>query len=366
MDHFHLIQLFAMGAVVAAGPLAYVWAKADANKYRKLVWVTLFLTFDLIVFGGFTRLTDSGLGCPDWPGCYGKSNPLAAASEIRAAEAAAPLGPVTMTKATIEMIHRYLAMGVGALILTLLVLAWTQRRRQGESPWPATALFALVCIQGAFGAWTVTLKLMPAIVTIHLMLGLLLLAALTALAVRQGYFIHPRTIHQDAHSMGILKRLAITGACLLTVQIALGGWTSTNYAALACPDFPLCQGKLVPAMDFAEGFHLSRALGRAREGGLLPLNALTAIHWSHRIGAVAVFLLLGYLGSKLLRLEKCIGVALLVALTAQVLIGILTVVLGQPIWIATLHNAGAALLVSAMTLAIMRLWHQPRVSLNLK
>jgi heme a synthase len=140
MERFHLLQLFALGAVVAAGPLAYVWVKADANKYRKLIWVTMFLTFDLIVFGGFTRLTDSGLGCPDWPGCYGKSNPLAAVKEIRAAEAASPLGPVTMTKATIEMIHRYLAMGVGALILTLLVLAWTQRRREGESPWPATLL----------------------------------------------------------------------------------------------------------------------------------------------------------------------------------------------------------------------------------
>jgi heme a synthase len=365
MERFHLLQLLALGAVVAAGPLAYVWVKSDANKYRKLVWVTMFLTFDLIVFGGFTRLTDSGLGCPDWPGCYGKSNPMSAVKEIRAAEAANPTGPVTMTKATIEMVHRYLAMGVGALILTLTVLAWTRRRREGESPWPATALLVLVCVQGAFGAWTVTLKLMPAIVTIHLLLGMALLAALTALAARQGYFLAPAhfTRHaENALSMRVFKRLAVIGMALLVLQIALGGWVSTNYAALACPDFPLCQGKAVPPMDFAEGFHVTRELGRARDGGLLPLNALAAIHWSHRIGAIVVFLFLGYLGSKMLKFDRKVGMAVLLALTAQVVIGILTVVLGQPLWAATLHNAGAALLVGAMTVLIMRVWQPPRAA----
>jgi heme a synthase len=154
--------------------------------------------------------------------------------------------------------------------------------------------------------------------------------------------------------------LVIIGMVLLTLQIALGGWTSTNYAALACPDLPLCRGALVPPMDFAEGFHVTRALGRARDGGLLPVDALSAIHWSHRIGALVVFIVLGHLGAKMLKLDARVGWALLLALIAQVVIGILTVALGQPIWIATLHNAGAALLVGCMTVLAMRVFHASR------
>ena len=179
-----LAQLAILGLLVAAIPLCYVWVKADADRFRKLVWVTLFLTFDLILFGAFTRLTDSGLGCPDWPGCYGQSNPVAATAPISQAQAAAPSGPVTFTKAWIEMIHRYLAMGVGVLIMTLMAASWSARAAIRRSPWAATWLFALVCVQGAFGAWTVTMKLMPVIVTIHLLLGVLLLCALGALGAR--------------------------------------------------------------------------------------------------------------------------------------------------------------------------------------
>ena len=179
-----LIQLAIMGVLAALVPLSIVWVSADANKFRKLSSVTLFLTFDLIVFGAYTRLTDSGLGCPDWPGCYGHANPLQAHAMISAAETAMPFGPVTVFKAWIEMTHRYLAMGVGVLIVSLMVIAWIRwlksaRSDQRFAPTMPTLLFLFVCMQGAFGAFTVTMKLQPTIVTGHLLLGLGLLSMLT-------------------------------------------------------------------------------------------------------------------------------------------------------------------------------------------
>src|SRR5574340_1853027 len=186
-----LIQLAIIGMIAAMLPLAIVWVSNDPDKYRKLIWVTLFLTFDLSMFGAFTRLTDSGLGCPDWPGCYGQANPLQAHADISAAEAALPSGPVTVMKAWIEMIHRYFAMGIGVLIVAMTVIAWRKWLRSGRkenkfSPAFPTVLFAFVCLQGAFGAWTVTMKLQPIIVTIHLLLGITLLALLTWFAARQS------------------------------------------------------------------------------------------------------------------------------------------------------------------------------------
>src|SRR3954470_3151984 len=157
-----LIQLAMIGALAALLPLAVVSVSSDPDKYRKLIWVTLFLTFDLIMFGAFTRLTDSGLGCPDWPGCYGHSNPLAAHEHISAAQEAMPTGPVTVAKAWIEMTHRYLAMAVGVLIITMVIIAWqrwinSRRTDSAFKPGLPTALLGFVCLQGAFGAWTVTM-----------------------------------------------------------------------------------------------------------------------------------------------------------------------------------------------------------------
>jgi cytochrome c oxidase assembly protein subunit 15 len=177
------LELAAIAIVFAGLPLAYLWTRRGYSFFQKLNWVLVFMTFDLIVFGAFTRLTDSGLGCPDWPGCYGTSNPFHALSDIQQAENALPSGPVTVMKAWIEMIHRYLAMTVGALILVQVVLAFNKVKALGKTPlFVSLGLLLLVCIQGAFGAWTVTLKLQPIIVTIHLMLALLLLACLTAYA----------------------------------------------------------------------------------------------------------------------------------------------------------------------------------------
>lgn len=357
MNLFAAVQLLLVGLAVAALPLGWVWVRGDADKYRVLVWVATFLTLDLIMFGGFTRLTDSGLGCPDWPGCYGHSNPLAAMEHIRAAEAAQPTGPVTVAKAWIEMLHRYFAMGVGAVILTLALLAWTGRRAFGRSPWPATALLALVLVQGAFGAFTVTLKLMPLVVTIHLLLAILLLCGLGWLAGSSG---HGRPIDARlARDLSWPARLAIFA---VFAQIALGGWVSTNYAVLACQGFPACNGAWLPEVDFARGFDLTRALGVNDDGSLLPVQALVAIHWTHRAFALLVTIVLSWLCVRLWRAAPALrGQARLIAslLALQVATGISNVVFEWPLAVAVAHNGGAAGLALALALLNSRLAAAP-------
>jgi len=342
-----LIQLAIMGMLVAVLPLTIVWVSSDPDKYRKLIWVTVFLTFDLIMFGAFTRLTDSGLGCPDWPGCYGQANPVQAHADISAAEAAMPTGPVTVMKAWIEMIHRYFAMGIGVLIVAMVIIAWRKWLQSGRkevrfSPVFPTILFAFVCLQGAFGAWTVTMKLQPIIVTIHLLLGMTLLALLTWFGTRQSS--QPFVFSKQIAALQVPASLAIV---LLFIQIALGGWVSSNYAALACTDFPLCQGSLLPQMDFSNGFSLWHDLGMTDKGDFLPFPALTAIHWTHRMFAFAVILLVAgvaFLAFKMENLRK-LSRWLLIAIALQFTTGTLTVFLDFPLALAVIHNGGAALLV---------------------
>ncbi|AGH82914.1 COX15/CtaA family protein [Ralstonia nicotianae] len=339
-----LLQLASIGVLLALIPLCYVAVKGDRNKYRKLVWITAFLTLDLIMFGSFTRLTDSGLGCPDWPGCYGTSNPFHARDDIHAAQAAMPSGPVTWMKAWIEMTHRYFALALGVLIITLVVLAWAKRRELRQSPWYATAVLGLVCLQGAFGAWTVTLKLQPAIVVTHLLLGMSLLAALIWLGCKNDA---PRLVDGRGAS---LRVPAAIGLALLVAQIALGGWVSTNYAVLACTDFPLCNDQWVPPMDFAHGFTFWRELGRTAGGDFISHDALVAIHWTHRVFAAVV---LGYLAWLGLRARRVAGIArvatvLLTVLAVQLATGLSNIVLGWPLLAAVAHNGGAALLLLLM------------------
>lgn len=341
-----LIQLAIMGLLAALLPLTLVWVSADANKYRKLAWVTVFLTFDLIMFGAFTRLTDSGLGCPDWPGCYGQANPFLAHADIHAAQTLMPSGPVTVLKAWIEMVHRYLAMGVGVLIIALVVIAWRLWLKSGRKSAAASRpglpswLLFFICLQGAFGAWTVTLKLQPVIVTIHLLLGMTLLALLTWLAARQSA---PAALDPRAAT---LRLPAIVALVLLFWQIALGGWVSTNYAALACADFPLCDGALIPQMDFGHGFTLWRHLGKTAAGDYLPFSALTAIHWTHRNFAFIVIGCIAWVGYRALKIADLRQTArwLLIAVGVQFVTGISTIFLHWPLVIAVLHNGGAALL----------------------
>ena len=360
------LRLMIMGLVVALGPLAWVWARNKnapaARRLRVLTLVTLFLTFDLVIFGSFTRLTDSGLGCPDWPGCYGSASPVGAQLHIEAAQSAMPTGPVTHSKAWIEMIHRYLATGVGVLILTLTLVTALARRdelrkRRGadeQSPsatlslwWPALTL-AWVCLQGAFGALTVTMKLFPAIVTMHLLGGLILLALLRAQSVRYGQA-------QESAGLALLtpavRRFMMLAFALLWLQVALGGWVSTNYAVLACTDFPACQGSFWPAMDFSQGFALWRELGAGHDGANISFQALTAIHYVHRLAAYVVFAALLLLALQLRRVPALRQQAdWLAALTLlQAATGLTNVVLDWPLIAAVAHTGGAAALVVVLT-----------------
>ena len=346
------LLLLGLKAILIAGiPLLYVFCSRAPDKVRKLAWVTAFLTFDLILFGAFTRLTDSGLGCPDWPGCYGHSNPVSAGEHIRAAETALPTGPVTRAKAWIEMLHRYFAMAVGFLIVVLTALAWIRRRREpGRSPWPATVALIAVCVQGTFGAWTVTLKLQPVIVTLHLLGGLALLAILVWTALRET---------PVAASRLPLRGLQVTlaaGAVVLVLQIALGGWVSTNYAVMACPDFPLCQGRWLPEMNFRDGFTIWRDLGMTDSGRPISFEALVAVHWVHRSFAPLVLAMLGWLAWRAWREPRLARLALGFAavLLLQFLTGLSNVVLQWPLVLALAHNGGAALLVGLLTAMVVR------------
>ncbi|PUE53219.1 COX15/CtaA family protein [Limnohabitans parvus] len=345
-----VFHLMGVGLAVAALPLGWLaWRQrhaAPSRRLQALTVLTLFLTFDLVLFGAFTRLTDSGLGCPDWPGCYGSASPVGAQVHITAAQTAMPTGPVTHGKAWVEMIHRYLATGVGVLILTLAAMTWWQRLRQttsAVSPWWPTLTLVWVCLQGAFGALTVTMKLFPFIVTLHLMLGIGLLALLMAQAVRYDGW-QSRTV-----SPGLRKGLWLAFA-LLGVQIALGGWVSTNYAVLACPDFPTCNGQWVPEMNL-QGFALWRELGLAADGQILPFAALSALHFVHRSAAWVV---LAVLVAVAWRLRQVPGIQragqVLLALSAlQLLTGVSNVVFEWPLIAAVLHTGGAAAMVMSLT-----------------
>jgi cytochrome c oxidase assembly protein subunit 15 len=352
MPTFILFLELASIAIVFAGlPLAYLWTRPGYSFFQKLNWVLVFMTFDLIVFGAFTRLTDSGLGCPDWPGCYGVSNPFHALSEIQQAEIAMPTGPVTVIKAWIEMIHRYLAMTVGALILVQLAMAFSKLKSLGKTPFIASlGLLLLVCIQGAFGAWTVTLKLQPIIVTIHLMLALVLLACLTAYA--------QQTWDDQSSSVRVIRirplsaQLLLIASVILFIQVFLGAWVSTNYAVLACPDFPMCLGSAWPETDWAQGFTLWRQLGLNAQGEFISPTALQTIHWAHRLFAVFLLIALGSLAWKALKLANpaLLGLGrfaklLLALLLLQVITGISNVVFQWPLIAALLHTAGSAALV---------------------
>lgn len=348
-----LTRLLLLAAAGAALPLAWLgWRYRRATvpvRLAALTAFTLFLTFDLIVFGSFTRLTDSGLGCPDWPGCYGEASPLAAKAEIAAAQAAQPQGPVTFPKAWIEMIHRYLASVVGALILVMAAISVARRRELPHSVlWPLATL-VWVIVQGLFGKYTVTLKLYPAIVTLHLLGGMALLALLVV--QHEAYRDRPLTLSPA------LRRGAWAVAGLLGVQIALGGWVSTNYAVLACSGFPTCNGQWWPEMDAGHGFTVLRELGRGGQGDYLPFPALVAIHMAHRLFAVVLLLAAAALAWRLWLAggaARRYGLGLALLMLAQTASGLSNVVLGWPIVAALAHSAGAALWVGVVVSLLAR------------
>src|SRR5688572_12063233 len=314
--------------------------------YRALVYCAVALTFLVIVVGAYVRLEDAGLGCPDWPGCYGQmlgvpDDP----QEVARAEQAFPGKTVDRGRAWKEMFHRYLAGTLGLLIAAIAVIAWRMRRDIGRAPTLAAGLVVLVGFQAALGMWTVTLLLKPAIVTLHLLGGMATLALTVWLALRE---LDPRA-PPPAVSRS-LRAWAGLALAVVVAQIALGGWVSANYAALACPDFPTCQGEWVPRMDFGNAFHVLRELGVTAAGAPLTQEALNAIQWSHRVGALVTLIVVGALAihalrEPALRVVACVIAALLVT---QVGLGIANVLLRLPLALAAAHNAVAALLLGAL------------------
>jgi cytochrome c oxidase assembly protein subunit 15 len=322
------------------------------NMYRKMVWIAVLYTFVVVVVGAYVRLSDAGLGCPDWPGCYGEVTPHHAKDDIAnaVAEQGGTHGPVSMAKAWKEMFHRYIAGGLGLLILAIAVTAWIRRKALGQSPWLATGLIGLIGFQAALGMWTVTLLLKPVIVTLHLLGGLATLALLLWLALRQqAPWLAVAPAERER-----LRPWAFAALLIVIVQIALGGWVSTNYAALACIDFPTCHGEWFPVMDFRHGFQLVRELGMTAAGQHLGYDALTAIHWTHRVGALVTCLFVGLFAFKLMASPgmRNAGMALLAVLTLQVALGISNVLFGLPLFVAAAHNAGAAILL--MTVLVIK------------
>jgi heme a synthase len=319
--------------------------------FRRLALAGALLAAAVVVLGAWVRLTDAGLGCPDWPGCYGHIYPNAGHVNAQAG--------LQFSKALHEMIHRYFATTLGIIITSLLVWAVWRRKHRDQPLLPVALLFIVVCLQGALGALTVTLLLKPLIVTSHLLGGL------TTLGILWWLSLTPDRRQLSARETS-LRPYAFVGLAALIMQIALGGWTSTNYAAVACPDFPTCQHSWWPPMDFRNGFVLWRGLDIDYEGGVLANPARTAIHFTHRLGAVIAGTLLLSLGlltaarasSRRLRIA---GWLLAAAVLLQISIGVAMVHWGMPLAGATLHNAGAALLVISIVTLLRALWAAPAI-----
>ncbi len=321
---------------------------SNAFRYFKgLVLAATLLALCVVSLGAYVRLTDAGLGCPDWPGCYGTLTVPQSEAAILQAQTTYPNSSVEVGKAWREMAHRYLAGTLGLFVLSIFVLGWKARNEIKSSPYTSSFLLLLIGFQAMLGMWTVTMLLKPAIVSGHLLGGMSTLALLSWLAHRHwGYYSDSIVTCQR---LRLAIRLALV---LLFMQIFLGGWTSTNYAALACTDFPTCHGAWVPDMDFKDAFHMVRELGLSKDGSTLSLASLTAIQWTHRVGALVSFIYLGTLGLTTLKywqLQRW-SFLLLGALITQIALGISNLVLHLPLVLAVAHNFTAALLVIIVVL----------------
>ena len=310
--------------------------------FNKLVLFSTVLTLCVVVLGAYVRLSDAGLGCPDWPGCYGTLTVPQSEAALQHAQTVYPESPVENDKAWKEMIHRYFAGGLGFFVLAIFISAWRFNKEIKVSVWLPTFLLGLIIFQAALGMWTVTMLLKPAIVTAHLLGGMSTLAILTWISHRQLGVVS--TGFEHAANLRLWMRGSLV---VLFMQIFLGGWTSTNYAALACTDFPTCHGAWMPDMDFSNAFHLIRELGVDATGKTLDLAAYTAIQWTHRIGALITFIYLGLLGLWLLKAPqiKKLGLIMLGLLVLQIVLGVANLLLHLPLVLAVGHNMVAALLL---------------------
>lgn len=339
-------------AVWLVGLLLVVWAGLRM-RWPRLVALLVFLTMDLVMFGAFVRLTDAGLGCPDWPGCYGRLTPVQANAQIHQAvvEEGGTGGNVSPFKAWVEMIHRYVATVIGALITVMAARAlWARKHRQAIRLGLPLLLLAWVIVQGMFGAWTVTLLLKPLIVTLHLMGGivLLLLAA--------WFWMRQRSDAPQLPAGSAARVLSLVALGGLLVQIFLGGWVSTNYAALACTGFPTCNGSFHPDANWSAGFSMWRNLGRMPDGTSIPLQGLVAIQWAHRLFAVVASALILAAAAALARHRPLRSLAawLTFALVLQIALGASLVLLQHPLLPAVAHNGVAAWMVLLLTMAAWR------------
>lgn len=320
--------------------------------FKRLSMLAALLAFCVVVLGAYVRLSDAGLGCPDWPGCYGALTVPQSEAAITSAQQAYPDKPLQHAKAWKEMAHRYLAGTLGLFVLLLGMLAVRNRHRL-QTPWQlSVGLIGLIVLQALLGMWTVTLLLKPVIVTLHLLGGMTTLAILSWIAFRHV-----------ASQRVMLKLWQLRWVQLALIvwilQVLLGGWTSSNYAALACTDFPTCHGAWWPEMDIGEAFHLTRALGESRDGGQLHLDALTAIQWVHRLGALVVFIWL-LISVRLLwqsSLPRWLTGGLLIIMLFQIMLGIANLIMQLPLALAVMHNAGAALLGVCLVAINARLKH---------
>jgi len=325
------------------------------TPHRQLTLVSrlaLALCCVVVVLGAYVRLSAAGLGCPDWPGCYGHVSPIGAAANADASAARYGGQAVEVAKAWKEMIHRYAAGTLGILIAIIAALAVQYRRHRLLSSALALGLLGLVVAQGLFGALTVTWRLKPLIVTGHLLFGLATLSLLWWIVLELARTDQHISFAGDPARATLAPGWALAALLVVIGQISLGGWTSTNYAATACPDLPTCQGAWLPEADFGNAFVLWRGLGINYEGGVLAPAARVAIHVAHRMGAVLATLLLLWVGHLALRAPRHsalrrAGIVVLAALALQLLIAVSMILRGFPLWLATLHNAGAALLLLA-------------------
>ncbi len=324
--------------------------------FRLAVFATFF-AIGVVGLGAFTRLVDAGLGCPDWPTCYGHLWAPQTSEEISAANAAYPEIPVDHEKTWPEMVHRYLASGLGLLIIGIAVTAIRHRKRPDQPLKLPLFLLFLVIVQGAFGAWTVTLKLWPQVVTAHLMGGFTTFTLLWLLTLRLGGYRSTSLFSLQQRTLP--TGLAAAALVMVIVQIFLGGWTTSNYAALACPDFPLCQTQLWPEMSFTQGFDLAHPIGPNYLGGHLDIPSRTAIHMMHRLGALVTAVLCIWLAVRLFQERfSTLGTVLLLILVVQVTLGISNVVFGLPLAVAVSHNLVGALLLATVTTVNYELYRE--------
>ena len=309
------------------------------TQIKKLAGFGVLFALLVVSVGAYTRLADAGVGCPDWPGCYGFLTVPDQVEDVELAETRYPGAPVEFVKAWWEMGHRYIAGALLVLVFSMLVMAYRGREREDTPLALASVLMVIILCQAAFGAWTVTFKLWPQVVTAHLLGGFTTLSLIWLLFLRQGGF------SQIVAALPAPTLLARVAFAVVVLQIMLGGWVSSNYAALACYDFPSCDGTYAPPMDLQQGFNIFQSVGPNYLGGIMTSEARTAIHWVHRIGAIIVLFVVGGLVLQVVRQVAIVGYALLAALVAQITLGILNVVWVLPLLNATAHNTVGALLL---------------------